>query len=141
MPIVAPIGPSGETVAANVSHEKTFRRTPTKTSSASRIQPMPCVRPRTNWACFDRPPIQTTSSDVKITASMDAYTRTASKYLMTLRGYASEAVLPAGEIEDQVGTDPEQEAHDDPGHHHVAAGTLGGRVPELADDEEDRARG
>src|SRR2546421_10234218 len=65
--------------------------------------------------------------------------RTARKYRMDAELTPSR--LPAGDVQDQVGADPEQEADHDSGQHHVAAHPLGGGVPELAHDEQDRARG
>src|SRR5437763_8045021 len=100
--MVAPIGPSGETVAANTSQRKTCLMHPRATSPQRMIQPKPCTHPRTSWAWSESPPIQTTRRAVKIVASAVAYRRTARKYVIDPEG----TPLPAGEGQDQVGADP-----------------------------------
>jgi hypothetical protein len=50
-------------------HGNTRRRQPSNTSRQSAIQPKPCVQPSTVFASSLRPPIQTTSSALKIASS------------------------------------------------------------------------
>jgi hypothetical protein len=64
-PISAPIGPSGDTVAASSGPGKIRRNQPHSTSSDSRIQPKPCTQPSTCFALSSSPPIHTTSSALK----------------------------------------------------------------------------
>ncbi len=68
-PISAPIGPSGETVAASSGPGKIRLIHPQTTSSESRIQPKPWTQPSVCLADSLRPPIQTTSSALKTVAS------------------------------------------------------------------------
>lgn len=64
-----PIGPRGDTVAASTGHGKMRRTQPTPTATQSPIQPMPCVQPSAVSTDSLKPPIQKTSSAVKMPSS------------------------------------------------------------------------
>jgi ribosomal protein L28 len=79
-PIRAPIGPSGETVAASSGPGKIRLIQPQSTSTDRRIQPNPCTQPSTSLSPSSSPPIHTTSSALKTIDSSPAYRRTPWKY-------------------------------------------------------------
>jgi hypothetical protein len=66
---VLPSGPIGDTEAASSGHGISPRVQPMNTRTQRMIQPMPCVMPSTNFAVSSSPPIQTTSSAEKSSAS------------------------------------------------------------------------
>jgi hypothetical protein len=67
---VLPIGPSGDTVAASTGQGKTRRTQPAATATHRPIQPMPWVQPSAVSTDSSKPPIQKTSSALKMHSSI-----------------------------------------------------------------------
>jgi hypothetical protein len=67
---VLPIGPSGDTVAASTGQGKTRRTQPPATARHRPIHPMPCVHPSAVSMDSSKPPIQKTSSALKMQSSI-----------------------------------------------------------------------